>query len=175
MLKILTTVDGSEESRAVLSSVADIARAAQASVTLLTVVGPPSGVAGKPRGVTVVTPGGSVTSGSTMQFEAVLQPPEPRWAESKDQAIQRVEVDATEMLDACREPLTRAGLTVQTEVLMSPDPAKAIVDYAREHNFDLIAMSTHGRTGLREVVQGSVAAAVMRSGVAPVLMVRPQK
>jgi nucleotide-binding universal stress UspA family protein len=35
-------------------------------------------------------------------------------------------------------------------------------------------MATHGRSGLREIVHGSVAAAVLRSGVAPVLLVRPK-
>jgi nucleotide-binding universal stress UspA family protein len=53
--------------------------------------------------------------------------------------------------------------------------AKAIIDFARENKVDVIAMATHGRGGLNELVQGSVAAAVVRSGVAPVLLIRPAK
>ena len=38
-----------------------------------------------------------------------------------------------------------------------PDPARAIADYAEIRGADLIALSTHGRTGLRHMAQGSVA------------------
>jgi nucleotide-binding universal stress UspA family protein len=57
---------------------------------------------------------------------------------------------------------------------MSDDkPATAIAKHARQGNFSLIAMATHGRGGLSELVQGSVASSVVRSGVAPVVLVRP--
>ena len=46
--------------------------------------------------------------------------------------------------------------------------------YAREEGANLIAMATHGRGAVGQLVQGSVAAEVLRSGVAPVLLVRPQ-
>lgn len=51
------------------------------------------------------------------------------------------------------------------------DPAHGIVTAAREERPDLIVMSTHGRTGWAELVQGSVAAEVVRAGVAPVTLV----
>jgi nucleotide-binding universal stress UspA family protein len=58
---------------------------------------------------------------------------------------------------------------------MAENPAGAIIEYAREHDFDLIAMATHGRGGLTQLVQGSVASAVVKSGVAPVMLIRPSK
>jgi hypothetical protein len=43
-----------------------------------------------------------------------------------------------------------------------------------ERQVDLIVMATHGRTGLVHVLCGDVAESVLRSGVAPVLLVHPQ-
>ena len=51
-------------------------------------------------------------------------------------------------------------------------PAETIVRLARERNADLIIMATHGRTGLRHVVLGSVAEKVIRLAPCPVLTVK---
>jgi len=51
--------------------------------------------------------------------------------------------------------------------------ADEIVLAARELGAELIAMSTHGRTGLGLLVMGSVAGEVVRSAQTPVLLVRP--
>jgi nucleotide-binding universal stress UspA family protein len=51
------------------------------------------------------------------------------------------------------------------------EPAKEIIDFARRGQFDLIVMATHGRSGLQRTLHGSVTAAVIRSGVAPVLVI----
>lgn len=48
-----------------------------------------------------------------------------------------------------------------------------IIRYAREREIDLIVMSTHGRTGLKHVLMGSVAERVVRQSPCPVLTVRP--
>lgn len=52
-------------------------------------------------------------------------------------------------------------------------PAPEIVAAARECGADLIAMSTHGRTGLGRLVLGSVADEVVRISGMPVLVLRP--
>ncbi|HET8648273.1 MAG TPA: universal stress protein, partial [Vicinamibacteria bacterium] len=44
---------------------------------------------------------------------------------------------------------------------------------ARRTHPDLIAMATHGHGGARHLLAGSVCERVIRSGVAPVLVVRP--
>ena len=46
------------------------------------------------------------------------------------------------------------------------------MDYAREHNCDLIVTGTHGRTGLTHVLMGSVAEKVVRLAACPVMVVR---
>lgn len=58
---------------------------------------------------------------------------------------------------------------VSIDVIAAPDVAKAICSYAREHEADLIAISTHGRTGLRHLALGSVAEQVIRQSEVPVL------
>lgn len=52
-------------------------------------------------------------------------------------------------------------------------PAQAILDYARDTFCDLIAMSTHGRSGLARLVMGSVTEQVMRHADVPLLACRP--
>jgi universal stress protein A len=54
-------------------------------------------------------------------------------------------------------------------------PYKAIVDAAVAESVDLIAMSTHGRTGLAHMLIGSVTERVLRRAPCPVLAVPPPK
>jgi len=51
--------------------------------------------------------------------------------------------------------------------------AQEIVDHARDRDFDLIAMSTHGRTGLAQFVLGSVTNKVINTATIPILLYRP--
>lgn len=62
---------------------------------------------------------------------------------------------------------------VEYEVLHGGSPARALVDYAATLEAGLIVMSTHGRSGLRRIVMGSVAADVVRHAPCPVLLERP--
>jgi nucleotide-binding universal stress UspA family protein len=64
-----------------------------------------------------------------------------------------------------------AGGTVSS-VLLSAPAAEAIVGFARDDATDLIVVSSHGRTGVRRLVLGSVAEAVARTAHCPVLIVR---
>jgi nucleotide-binding universal stress UspA family protein len=54
----------------------------------------------------------------------------------------------------------------------SENPADEIVRYARTHDIDLIALGTHGRSGLNHPLMGSVAGRVARTAPVPVLTVR---
>ncbi len=68
---------------------------------------------------------------------------------------------------------TEAG-TITTHVLFAPQPAVAILDYAQNHASDLIAMATHGRSGIKRLLIGSTADKVLRGGQKAVLVLRPQ-
>lgn len=60
---------------------------------------------------------------------------------------------------------------VQTKLLMGP-VATEITDYAAARGLDLIAIGTHGRTGLSRFLLGSVAEKVVRTAPCPVLVAR---
>lgn len=61
------------------------------------------------------------------------------------------------------------GFELGTAVISAESPAKGIVSWAKEHDVDLIALSTHGRTGFRRLALGSVAEEVLRLSPVPVL------
>ncbi len=67
--------------------------------------------------------------------------------------------------------LRQAGLDASTEVRQG-DAASQICDFAREIGAELIVMSTHGRSGVRRWVYGSVADRVLRGANVPILLVR---
>jgi nucleotide-binding universal stress UspA family protein len=64
----------------------------------------------------------------------------------------------------------RAGIAVAHR-LEYGDPATVILKVTQEIGADLIVMCTHGRTGLRRLLMGSVAEQVMRKAPCPVLTV----
>ena len=76
--------------------------------------------------------------------------------------------EAREALARQREELG-AEVEVQTEVRAAPRVAQAVVERAAELGVDLIALSTHGRTGFRHLALGSIAEAVLRRSTVPVL------
>jgi nucleotide-binding universal stress UspA family protein len=65
-----------------------------------------------------------------------------------------------------------ANVPIDTQLLQGPAFAE-IVRFAREGSFDLIVIATHGRTGLKHALLGSVAEKVVRKAPCPVLTVRP--
>jgi nucleotide-binding universal stress UspA family protein len=101
------------------------------------------------------------------------EPVDPVLVETEGQAIQRVIDERKEALARYAAPLHAAGLEIEYNVVLGDDAAETIIRFAREHRPDFIAMATHGRSGLNQLVQGSVASEVVRSGVAPVVLVRP--
>ena len=59
-----------------------------------------------------------------------------------------------------------------TAELIDGDPARCIIDTAMHRGVDLIAMTTHGRSGLTRWALGSVADRVIRGAAQPILLVR---
>ena len=60
-----------------------------------------------------------------------------------------------------------------TVVIDAVDVANAIVAHAAEQKMDFIAMATHGRSGLRRLLLGSVAELVIRHSHVPVIVYPP--
>ena len=69
------------------------------------------------------------------------------------------------------EPRRKAFQAQTTvEVLVAPSVSHALCDYAAQNGVSLIALSSHGRSGFRRLVMGSVAEAVLRNSRVPVLV-----
>jgi nucleotide-binding universal stress UspA family protein len=69
------------------------------------------------------------------------------------------------------EPFAKAGLNVSRLTTVG-EPASEILDLSTNREMDLIAIGTHGRTGLERWALGSVAERVLRSAEVPLLLVR---
>jgi nucleotide-binding universal stress UspA family protein len=77
--------------------------------------------------------------------------------------------DLKPYLEDARRRLELRGLAATTEVRLGT-PGPEIADVAAETGAGLIALTTHGRTGLRRVLMGSVAEAVFRTAPCPILV-----
>lgn len=139
--RLLLTTDLSPEGERPFSHVAELARQNGASVVLLHVV-ESVGVAA----ATAALPAPGVVPGT------------------------REELERTRALLAESVRKHFAGLKVEIEVLVAPSVPRAIVAQAERSRCDLIALSTHGRTGFRRLVLGSVAEEVLRQARVPVLV-----
>ena len=80
--------------------------------------------------------------------------------------------EAEEYLAGVAEQLK--GLQVSTHVRYGHD-ADEILNHAERDEIDLIAMSTHGRTGVGRFIMGSVADRVLRHSSKPVLLMRAKQ
>jgi nucleotide-binding universal stress UspA family protein len=74
-------------------------------------------------------------------------------------------------LKTARGILRRAGIAYREEMRIG-DPGPAIADFAATSKCDLVIMGSHGRTGIANLVMGSVASKVIALGSVPVLVVR---
>jgi len=80
-------------------------------------------------------------------------------------------IDAEEYLAPLAAELRNRGIKVTTQVRRGR-PAEEIVKAAHDANADLIAMTTHGRSGLGRLLFGSVAETVLRQSHLPVCLMR---
>jgi len=143
--KILVPYDGSELSEAALPFIQEFAKAFGASLVLFHALFPPASA----------YPG----------FEAPI---------ASDRLWRDLREIAEKQLAELSEKLGKAGLQVTTAVTFGPT-VDEIIQAATAGQADLIAMSTHGRSGVGRWIMGSVADAVVRRSELPVLIVRPEQ
>lgn len=89
-----------------------------------------------------------------------------------DTELSKMRDEALDYLGTVGESIESERITIQCKVAVGENPAKEIIQIEEEVGADLVAMSTHGRSGVTRFVIGSVAEKVMRGGTVPVLMVR---
>lgn len=138
---ILVATDLSQEAATCIPAVANLARTMGARITLLHVVETLEAI---PHGSPLAPP-----------------LPVPEHPKAEEEARARLEE---------RRAAFGADVPVETVLLPHGVPADEIVAWAEKHDVDLIAMTTHGRTGLRRLALGSVAESVIRHSRIPVLV-----
>jgi nucleotide-binding universal stress UspA family protein len=79
--------------------------------------------------------------------------------------------EAIKYLEGVQSRLLAEGIKVSTE-LLEGRPEERIVDYARNRPVDLIVIATHGYTGIKRLMFGSVALQVLHDANVPVLLIR---
>jgi nucleotide-binding universal stress UspA family protein len=140
--KILVPTDFSAGAEAALATAIDLAVRSQASITLVNVY--------QPIGYAFPTGSGVYTS---LPLDHVFR-------------------DQLEALEALQQRVVAKGVK-QVEVAgRTGHPPTEIRDLARAGSFDLIAMGTHGRSGMAHMLIGSVAERVVRTAPCPVLTIR---
>jgi nucleotide-binding universal stress UspA family protein len=82
--------------------------------------------------------------------------------------------EAEEYLVRVAERLEHRGVPAVRWSVAQGKPEQAIVEAAIEHQVDLVAMTTHGRSGLARLLLGSVAGGLLRRAPVPVVLVRGQ-
>jgi len=145
--KILVCLDGSPLAEEILPYAKEVARRFGSRIVLLEVTAPPS----------------AVVESTTGYYSA------PTVAE-----LQRKEEEAEAYLEGVERAIQEDGLEAES-ITLPGSPGKMIVSYAEESGSGLIALGTHGRSGLKRLAFGSVAEQVLRESGLPVLVIRPRK
>lgn len=144
--KVLVPLDGSSVAESVLPFVGDVAAAFSASIVLYHAITPLSAYPG---------------------FETVLPA-------NAGEVLEDLQQQAQRFLSRVADELRARGIDVS--VMVSVDLAvDGILAAARETGAGLVALGTHGRSGLGRVVMGSVADAVVRRTEVPCLLVHPKE
>jgi nucleotide-binding universal stress UspA family protein len=146
--RFLIPLDGSKSAEQILEPAMALGRVMRAEYTLLRVVEPAMAIGYDP-----VTYGG--------------------WESVDERRVTREREEAQIYLNRITERFRKLSLSVQARVLTSHSPAVAILDEAATTGVSLIALDTHGRSGLARVLLGSVADKVVRGATMPVLILHP--
>lgn len=166
-MRALVPLDGSEEALAVMPAVRRLTEMAPGIEVHLATVLDPQAVRGRTERPAREPLG--VAAGTT-----VVRIPPPRLLESHGEAVTRKATEWRERLEqVAAQELPGAATTVHVE--WAHQPAKAIIELANELDVDVIAMATHGRSGLSHLLVGSVTEEVMRDSGRPVLVVRARR
>lgn len=146
--RILVPLDGSELAKQALPHAEDLATRTGATLILIQVVH-------LLTDKMMVAPGFAVTMHKEQEVDTSVE-------EAHDRLSRQVE--------------HLSHLHIESETMIDVgDPASKIVDYAADHDIDLIVMSTHGHSGLTRWRYGSVTTKVLSEAPCPVLVIRPSE
>ena len=79
---------------------------------------------------------------------------------------------ATKILKDLEILAKEKGVGFSFKVIYEPSPYKGIVNFSNSNSIDLIVMGSHGRSGIKKALLGSVASAVVEHANCPVLIIK---
>jgi nucleotide-binding universal stress UspA family protein len=163
--QILVPIDGSDFSRQIFDHIREFFAPHEVELILLRVAEPPAGrVGGPPRPIAVDL---SVELyASELDLEQAAHPIYA--SQERDSALAQIRQELQEDI----VKLEAAGYAVRVEVRFG-NPAKEIVDFVLLSDVSMVAITTHGRTGLGRLLVGSVAEHILRHVSVPILVLRP--
>jgi nucleotide-binding universal stress UspA family protein len=85
--------------------------------------------------------------------------------------VEKMSEEVARHLEQARKKIEKAQIACETVVHMGGRPHEFIVQEAKDRGIDLIVLGTHGRTGIKKVLLGSVAQNVIGSAPCPVMVV----
>lgn len=85
------------------------------------------------------------------------------------------ENDAIAMLKELEDKAKAKNIPFSTKIIHNPSASDGIVSFANSNNIDLITIGSHGRTGLRKIVLGSVANGVLAGTKCPILVTKGEE
>ncbi len=172
-MKIMVPLDASKFAEAIIEPVARLATNAGAEVILVRVV--------EPSTVHATWTGSSEYYKDAVQAEydftggrihgGEYAGGRPRAVESSEQALERAVSNARDYLSHIAPRF--APIHAEPVVLVGDDVSEQLASFAKDRQVDLIAMASHGRTGLARLLMGNHASNILRLKIAPVMIVRP--
>jgi nucleotide-binding universal stress UspA family protein len=163
--KVLIPLDGSEYSRQIIAQLRKFLAPDAHELVLLRVSEPPRGLTRTSR----PTPSAEL---AITEYESESDMDIAMHPIYQSQKMEAAIAALTEEMLPDRQLLEGDGYAVGAEVRFG-HAAHEILGYASEAAVDLIAMTTHGRTGLQRLVEGSVASDVLHQATVPLLLYRP--
>ncbi len=88
---------------------------------------------------------------------------------------ERHEDAATKILKDLEGLAKEKGVEFSFKVNYEPSPYKGIVNFLNSNSMDLIVMGSHGRSGIKKTLLGSVASGVVEHANCPVLIIKKMK
>ncbi|HSK88691.1 MAG TPA: universal stress protein [Anaerolineales bacterium] len=93
----------------------------------------------------------------------------------RDRHITQADEASAYLEDVAKRFPTEVKVYAHVHTAAVKDVAGSIVEHAtREFRLDLIVMCTHGKSGVRELLYGSIAQQVVAQGVTPLLLIKPE-
>ena len=103
------------------------------------------------------------------------RPINPTWEKYRDTLWAEMQQQASEYIGKIKTRLEKRRVKVKSQVITGElgKVAESIMKAAQKENVDLIAMATHGRTGVSRWVYGGITNRIVEQSLQPVLLIRP--